>query len=159
MEQVKRYAFEDEVIEVPLRWDEDTQTYVEDYKSVIENPIYSPSGRPVLLTIEDACPYTDMADADPDSIDCGSCRHYHQFPGSLLVGLVPKAVLAVGTDTGKAIQLGTGGITGYSDTNSYDYIYFGDWTATDNYTASGPIKWRVLDDQTNTGGRRAFPAV
>ena len=84
MEQVKRYAFEGEVIEVPLRWDEGAQTYVEDYKSVIENPIYSPSGRPVLLTIEDACPYTDMADDNPDSIDCGSCRHYHQFPGSLL---------------------------------------------------------------------------
>jgi len=84
MEQVKRYEFEDEVIEVPLRWDEGAQTYVEDYKSVIENPIYSPSGRPVLLTIEDACPYTDMADDDPDSIDCGSCRHYHQFHGSLL---------------------------------------------------------------------------
>ena len=46
MEQIKRYAFEGEVIEVPLLWDEDTQTYVEDYKSVIENPIYSPSGSP-----------------------------------------------------------------------------------------------------------------
>ena len=25
-----------------------------------------------------------MVDDDPASIDCGSCRHYHQFPGSLL---------------------------------------------------------------------------
>ena len=57
---------------------------MEDYDSVIENPIYSPSGRPILLTIEDACPHADMVDGDPDGIDCGSCRHYHQFPGSLL---------------------------------------------------------------------------
>ncbi len=190
MEQIKRYAFEDEVIEVPLRWDEGTQTYVEDYKSVIENPIYSPSGRPVLLTIEDACPYTDMVDDDPVSIDCGSCRHDHQFPGSLLgdagmnkdalagnpkesnpeqkggynmkkrilavllcfcllVGLLSTAAFAVETDTGKAIQLGIGGITGYAATNSYDYIYFGYWEATDTYTTSGPIKWRVLDTKTN----------
>ncbi|MGO5116203.1 hypothetical protein ACTQ33_14530 [Candidatus Avoscillospira sp. LCP25S3_F1] len=25
-----------------------------------------------------------MVDDDPASVDCGSCRHYHQFPGSLL---------------------------------------------------------------------------
>ena len=74
MEQVKRYAFEGEVIEVPLRWDEGAQTYVEDYKSVIENPIYSPSGRPVLLTIEDACQHSEPVDEEPSSIDCGSCQ-------------------------------------------------------------------------------------
>ena len=47
-------------------------------------PVYTPAGRPVLLTIEDACPEADMVDDDPASIDCGSCRHYHQFPSSLL---------------------------------------------------------------------------
>ena len=25
-----------------------------------------------------------MVDDDPAGVDCGSCRHYHQFPGSLL---------------------------------------------------------------------------
>ena len=30
----------------------------------------------------------------------------------LLVGLLPTTVFAVGADTGKAIQLGTGGISG-----------------------------------------------
>ena len=25
-----------------------------------------------------------MVDDDPASIDCGSCRHYHPFPSSLL---------------------------------------------------------------------------
>ena len=84
MERTRRYEFEGEVIEVPLRWDEDAQAYVEDYGNVIEKPIYSPSGRPILLTIEDACPHADMADGGPAGIDCGSCRHYHQFPGSLL---------------------------------------------------------------------------
>lgn len=73
---------------------------------------------------------------------------------ALCLTLLPGAALAaeVGTDSaapGKAIQLGTGSITGYADTNSYDYIYFGSWENTDSKAASGPIKWRVLDTKTN----------
>ena len=41
---------------------------------------------------------------------------------ALLVGLLPTSALAAGTDTGKAIQLGTSGISGYNSTNGYDYI-------------------------------------
>ena len=41
----------------------------------------------------------------------------------LVVGLMPTAAFAAGTDTGKAIQLGTSGISGYDSTNGYDYIY------------------------------------
>ena len=69
---------------------------------------------------------------------------------------MPTAAFAAGTDTGKAIQLGTSGIAGYNSAAGYDYIYFGSWTAQDTYTTSGPIKWRVLDDQTNTGGTGLF---
>lgn len=61
----------------------------------------------------------------------------------LVAGLMPTAAFAAGTDTGKAIQLGTSGISGYDSTNGYDYIYYSTWEGT-------PIKWRVLDDQTNT---------
>ena len=74
----------------------------------------------------------------------------------LVAGLMPTAVFAAGTDTGKAIQLGTSGISGYDSAAGYDYIYFGNWTAQDTYTTSGPIKWRVLDDQTNTGETGLF---
>lgn len=84
MEKVNRYEWDGEVFEIPLRWDERTQSYVEDYEDYYDGPVYTPAGRPVLLTIEDACPEADMVDDDPASIDCGSCRHYHQFPSSLL---------------------------------------------------------------------------
>ena len=74
---------------------------------------------------------------------------------ALCLGLLPTTVFAVDGD--KAIMLGTNGISGYDDsTNSYDYIYFGNWKAPDIYTTNGPIKWRVLDDQTNTGGDGLF---
>ena len=74
---------------------------------------------------------------------------------ALCLGLLPTAAFAADGD--KTIMLGTNGISGYDDsTNSYDYIYFGNWEAPDEYTTTGPIKWRVLDDQTNTGGAGLF---
>ena len=77
---------------------------------------------------------------------------------ALCLSMLPVTALAAGTgtDTGKAIQLGTSGIAGYDSAAGYDYIYFGSWTAQDTYTTSGPIKWRVLDDQTNTGETGLF---
>ena len=84
MEKVNRYEFEGEVIEVPVYWDDHLKRYAEDYRDYCEQPGCTPAGRPILLTIEDACPHAEMVDDDPAGIDCGSCRHYHQFPGSLL---------------------------------------------------------------------------
>ena len=68
----------------------------------------------------------------------------------LVAGLLPATAFALDGD--KTIMLGTSGISGFDDAKGgtgYDYIYFGSWTAQDTYTTSGPIKWRVLDDQTN----------
>ena len=84
MGKTNRYELDGEVLEIPLRWDERTQSYVEDYEEYYDGPAYTPAGRPILLTIEDACPHAEMMDDDPAGIDCGSCHHYHQFPGSLL---------------------------------------------------------------------------
>ena len=72
----------------------------------------------------------------------------------LVAGLMPTVAFA--TESDKAIMLGTSGISGYDSAAGYDYIYFGSWTAQDTYTTSGPIKWRVLDDQTNTGETGLF---
>ena len=64
--------------------------------------------------------------------------------------------VAFATESDKAIMLDTGNISGYDSTKGYDYIYYGNWSAPDNHTTSGPIKWRVLDDRTNTGGAGLF---
>lgn len=74
----------------------------------------------------------------------------------LVVGLMPTVAFAAGEDTGRAIQLGTSGISGWDSTNGYDYIYFGNWEAPDGCTTTGPLKWRVLDDRTNTGDNGLF---
>lgn len=71
----------------------------------------------------------------------------------LVVGLMPTSALAAGPDTEKAIQLVDSGtaanIDGYDSTDGYDYIYYGTWN-------DSAIKWRVLDDQTNTGENGLF---
>ena len=84
MEKTNRYNMEGIVLEIPLRWDEYSRKFVEDYSDFIKHPVHTPAGHPIFLTIEDACPYAEMADDDPASIDCGSCIHFHQPHGSLL---------------------------------------------------------------------------
>ena len=65
----------------------------------------------------------------------------------MTLALLPTAAFAANND--KAIQLGASNISGYDSTNGYDYIYYGEW---DN----SPIKWRVLDEQTNTQNEGLF---
>ena len=84
MGRVNRYEFQGEVIQVPVVWDEALGREAEDYGGYYAGPGYTPAGRPVLLTIEDACPHAEMVDNDPAGIDCGGCRHFWQPPGSLL---------------------------------------------------------------------------
>ena len=74
----------------------------------------------------------------------------------LAAALMPAPAFAAETDAGRAIQLGTSGISGWDSTDGYDYLYFGNWAAPDEHTTTGPIKWRVLDDQTNTGSDGLF---
>ena len=68
---------------------------------------------------------------------------------SLCMALALISATAFAADTDKAIQLDTGSISGYDSTTGYDYIYYGTWN-------NNPVKWRVLDDQTNTGNAGLF---
>ena len=52
--------------------------------------------------------------------------------------------ISAAQENGKAIRPGTAGIDGYDETSGYNYIYYGTWNGS-------PIKWRVLDSQTNMG--------
>ena len=65
----------------------------------------------------------------------------------MVLTLLPTTVFAEGG--AKAIQPGTDGIHGYNTESGYSYIYYGTWRGS-------PIKWRVLDDQTNTGESGLF---
>lgn len=76
--------------------------------------------------------------------------------GAMLLSLCPAGAWAIDSNVregintraagkDRTVMLGTSGISSYSNTGVYDYIYFGDWKTQDSYTTSSPIKWRVLD--------------
>ena len=50
---------------------------------------------------------------------------------------------------GKAVYTDMGLISGYDSTDGYDFIWMGEYKK-EGETAKVPLKWRVLDDQTNT---------
>ena len=63
----------------------------------------------------------------------------------MLLGTVPTATVFADERAGRReISLGIGGIDGYDSEKGYNYIYFGNMN-------DAPVKWRVLDDKTNTG--------
>ena len=41
MEKVNRYELNGEILEIPLRWDERTQSYMEDYEDYYAGPVYT----------------------------------------------------------------------------------------------------------------------
>ena len=90
-----------------------------------------------------------MSDLQNASLDFHLNQAGHDKIAAVIYGALPG-------NSSQAIMLGTSGISGYDSTNGYDYIYFGNWTAPDGNTTSGPIKWRVLDDQANNGETGLF---
>lgn len=77
----RRFFIEGLTLDLPLRRDGVTGQAILDYGPVIDHPPCTPAGRPILLTIEDACP---QADLEEGGVDCGACRHFRPVPGTLL---------------------------------------------------------------------------
>ena len=67
----------------------------------------------------------------------------------LVVGLLPATAFAVGTDTGKAIQLVDSGTAANISGGQADSVYFGTYQQSSNGSGgyhTDPIKWRVLEN-------------
>ena len=67
----------------------------------------------------------------------------------LVVGLMPTAAFAAGTDTGKAIQLVDSGTAANIGGGQADNIYFGTYQQSSDGNGgynTDPIKWRVLEN-------------
>ena len=67
----------------------------------------------------------------------------------LVVGLMPTAAFAAGTDTGKAIQLVDSGTAANIGGGQADNIYFGTYQQSSDGSGgynTDPIKWRVLSN-------------
>ena len=82
MKKTRRHIIEGAVLDIPLHYDERTGLEIEEYPDLMSNPVYTPAGERVLLTIEDACPDAELC--EDGMRDCGSCLYYRQAPGTLL---------------------------------------------------------------------------
>ena len=83
MKKTRRHNIEGVTLDVPLRYDQRTGREIEEYPDLLEYPVYTPAGCPVMLTVEDACGYGETADGSR-CIDCGSCIFYREAQDSLL---------------------------------------------------------------------------
>jgi hypothetical protein len=84
MEKIKTYNIEGTTLTIPLRYDKKSGRYMEVYPDFIKDPVYTPEGHPIMLTLEDACAFAKHKDANQKLVDCGSCRFYRQLPNTLI---------------------------------------------------------------------------
>lgn len=84
MKKGKLYDIDGVLLTIPLRYDEISGKYMEVYPDLIQNPVYTPKGRPIMLTIEDACEHGEQENENKLPIDCGSCRFYRQIKNTLI---------------------------------------------------------------------------
>ncbi len=76
MERYRHYDFEGVRLDIPLRYDDRSGIFIEEYPDFTEQPVWTRDGSPVMFSGEDACPDGQTA-AEDRCIDCGACRHYH----------------------------------------------------------------------------------
>lgn len=69
-------------IKITLKYDRMSRKFIERYPDLLKYPVYTPSGKRIMLSIEDARSYADLKPGIYK--DCGSCRHYQQKKGTLL---------------------------------------------------------------------------
>ena len=84
MNKIKKYNIEGATLTIPLRYDEKSGIYMEEYPDFVKDPVYTPEGNPIMLTLEDACAWGEPKDAGEPLIDCGSCRFYRQAANTLI---------------------------------------------------------------------------
>lgn len=84
MKKAKKYDVEGAVLTIPLRYDENAGRYMEVYPDFIKDPVYTPEGHPIMLTLEDACAFGEKKNANEPLVDCGSCRFYRQMQNTLI---------------------------------------------------------------------------
>ncbi len=82
----RKYTFDGTEINVPLRYDEKTGGYIEDYREWMENIVCTPSGHPIMFAGEDACELAKGIEQG-GCPDCGSCVFYRRADEHTWIGI------------------------------------------------------------------------
>ncbi len=91
VKKYRKYNFEGTAIEILSEYDEHSGLYFDNIPDFEENPLYTPTGKPIISAVQDRCRHYDSGDNEGD---CGSCRFYQpNGPGELIgVCVNPKNV-------------------------------------------------------------------
>ncbi len=89
MKKYHEFGFEGIVIKVLSEYDDTSGKYISEIPDFEEDPIHTPSGKPLVAAVQDRCSFmlSDRAETD-----CGSCEFYKpNHPGDLIgVCINPK---------------------------------------------------------------------
>lgn len=80
--KLKTFSLDGDTIEVRFRYDADCDVWHGDYPDFIENPRYTPNGRPWVDVTKDDCPHTTS-----EYGDCGGCEYLHKQDDADLLGV------------------------------------------------------------------------
>lgn len=82
LKKYHEFNFEGIVIKVLSEYDDASGKYISEIPDLEEEPVYTPSGKPLVAAVQDRCSFmlSDGAEAD-----CGSCKFYQpNHPGDLI---------------------------------------------------------------------------
>lgn len=78
--KTKTYTIDEGILHATLRFDEQSNLWLEDYIDLENEPRFTPNGRRWRSVLDVGCPY-----ADPKYRDCGTCPHLRkQHPRDLI---------------------------------------------------------------------------
>ncbi len=80
--KLKTFSLDGDIIEVKFRLDAECDVWHGDYPDFIENPRYTPGGRPWINVTKDDCEYSTS-----EYGDCGGCEHLMKQDESDLIGV------------------------------------------------------------------------
>ncbi len=82
MKKHKDFNFEGIVIKVLSEYDDTSGKYISEIPDFEEEPVYTPSGKPLVTAVQDRCSFVSSGGAETD---CGSCKFYKpNNPGDLI---------------------------------------------------------------------------
>ncbi len=84
MIKYRKYIFEGTVLDVVSEYDKHTDKYIDNIPDFEENPLFTPTGKPIVSAIQDRCIHYD---SDEDETDCGSCKFYTPNDPRDLIGI------------------------------------------------------------------------
>ncbi len=86
MQQTKRYYVDGLVVDIPIRFDEQSGIFIEEYPNFKDELIYTPNGHHLTVAVMDACRLSQPRQ-EGRCTDCSDCIHFQRAGERTLFGV------------------------------------------------------------------------